>query len=310
MTSCLAMSGICEGRVVVVTGAGRGIGREHALEFARQGARVVVNDIGAELDGTGGSDSPARQVVDEIVAAGGEAVVNGDDVADWAGAEHLVATALDAFGRLDVVVNNAGVVRDRMVVSCGEDEWDAVVRVHLKGHFAVARFAAEHWRARSKAGEPVDARIVNTSSGAGLQGSVGQAAYSAAKAGIAALTLVQAAELGRYGVTANAIAPSARTRMTETVFADMMAAPTEAGAFDAMAPGNVAPLVVWLGSPQSAHVTGRVFEVEGGKVAVADGWQHGAAVDKGARWNPAELGPVVDDLLAKAPVPAPVYGAS
>jgi NAD(P)-dependent dehydrogenase (short-subunit alcohol dehydrogenase family) len=310
MTSCLAMSGICEGRVVVVTGAGRGIGREHALEFARQGARVVVNDIGAELDGTGGSDSPARQVVDEIVAAGGEAVVNGDDVADWAGAEHLVATALDAFGRLDVVVNNAGVVRDRMVVSCGEDEWDAVVRVHLKGHFAVSRFAAEHWRARSKAGEPVDARVVNTSSGAGLQGSVGQAAYSAAKAGIAALTLVQAAELGRYGVTANAIAPSARTRMTETVFADMMAAPTEAGAFDAMDPGNVAPLVVWLGSPQSAHVTGRVFEVEGGKVAVADGWQHGAAVDKGARWDPAELGPVVDDLLAKAPVPAPVYGAS
>jgi NAD(P)-dependent dehydrogenase (short-subunit alcohol dehydrogenase family) len=310
MTSCLAMSGICEGRVVVVTGAGRGIGREHALEFARQGARVVVNDIGAELDGTGGSDSPARQVVDEIVAAGGEAVVNGDDVADWAGAEHLVATALDAFGRLDVVINNAGVVRDRMVVSCGEDEWDAVVRVHLKGHFAVSRFAAEHWRARSKAGEPVDARIVNTSSGAGLQGSVGQAAYSAAKAGIAALTLVQAAELGRYGVTANAIAPSARTRMTETVFADMMAAPTEAGAFDAMDPGNVAPLVVWLGSPQSAHVTGRVFEVEGGKVAVADGWQHGAAVDKGARWDPAELGPVVDELLAKAPVPAPVYGAS
>jgi NAD(P)-dependent dehydrogenase (short-subunit alcohol dehydrogenase family) len=304
------MSGICEGRVVVVTGAGRGIGREHALEFARQGARVVVNDIGAELDGTGGSDSPARQVVNEIVAAGGEAVVNGDDVADWAGAERLVATALDAFGRLDVVVNNAGVVRDRMVVSCGEDEWDAVVRVHLKGHFAVARFAAEHWRARSKAGEPVDARIVNTSSGAGLQGSVGQAAYSAAKAGIAALTLVQAAELGRYGVTANAIAPSARTRMTETVFADMMAAPTEAGAFDAMAPGNVAPLVVWLGSPQSAHVTGRVFEVEGGKVAVADGWQHGAAVDKGARWDPAELGPVVDDLLAKAPAPAPVYGVS
>jgi NAD(P)-dependent dehydrogenase (short-subunit alcohol dehydrogenase family) len=310
MTSCLAMSGICEGRVVVVTGAGRGIGREHALEFARQGARVVVNDIGAELDGTGGSDSPARQVVDEIVAAGGEAVVTGDDVADWAGAEHLVATALDAFGRLDVVVNNAGVVRDRMVVSCGEDEWDAVVRVHLKGHFAVSRFAAEHWRARSKAGEPVDARVVNTSSGAGLQGSVGQAAYSAAKAGIAALTLVQAAELGRYGVTANAIAPSARTRMTETVFADMMAAPTEAGAFDAMDPGNVAPLVVWLGSPQSAHVTGRVFEVEGGKVAVADGWQHGAAVDKGARWDPAELGPVVDELLAKAPVPAPVYGAS
>ncbi|HET6948988.1 MAG TPA: SDR family oxidoreductase [Acidimicrobiales bacterium] len=303
------MSGICDGRVVIVTGAGRGIGRGHALEFARQGARVVVNDIGAELDGTGGSPSPARAVVDEIVAAGGEAVVNGDDVADWAGAARLVGTALDTFGRLDVVVNNAGVVRDRMFVSCGEDEWDAVVRVHLKGHFAVARFAAEHWRERAKAGEPVDARIVNTSSGAGLLGSVGQSAYCAAKAGIAALTLVQAAELGRYGVTANAIAPSARTRMTETVFAEMMAAPADGSAFDAMAPGNVAPLVVWLGSPGSAHVTGRVFEVEGGKVAVADGWQHGPAVDKGDRWDPAELGPVVDDLLAKAPAPAPVYGA-
>jgi NAD(P)-dependent dehydrogenase (short-subunit alcohol dehydrogenase family) len=247
--------------------------------------------------------------VDEIVAAGGEAVVNGEDVADWDGARRLVAAAVDTFGRLDVLVNNAGVVRDRMVVSCEEDEWDAVVRVHLKGHMATARFAAEHWRGRAKAGEAVDARIVNTSSGAGLAGSVGQAAYSAAKAGIAALTLVQAAELGRYGVTANAIAPSARTRMTETVFADMMAAPTDGAAFDAMDPGNVAPLVVWLGSPEAAHVTGRVFEVEGGSVAVADGWQHGPAMDKGARWDPAELGPVVDDLLAKAPPPVPVYGS-
>ena len=218
-------------------------------------------------------------------------------------------TAVEAFGRLDVVVNNAGFVRDRMVVSCGEDEWDAVVRVHLKGHFAVSRFAAEHWRGRAKAGETIDARIVNTSSGAGLHGSVGQAAYSAAKAGIAALTLVQAAELARYGVTANAIAPSARTRMTESLFADMMAAPDDPTEFDAMAPENVAPLVVWLGSAQSAHVTGRVFELEAGKVAVADGWQHGVPVDKGARWDPAELGPIVDDLLAKAPAPAPVYGA-
>ncbi|MDD9371825.1 MAG: SDR family oxidoreductase [Acidimicrobiales bacterium] len=303
------MNGICAGRVVIVTGAGRGLGRAHALEFARQGAKVVVNDIGAELDGTGGSGSPARDVVDAIVAAGGDAVVNGDDVADWRGAERLVGTALDAFGRLDVVVNNAGIVRDRMFVSCGEDEWDAVVRVHLKGHFAVARFAAEHWRAQAKAGEPVDARIINTSSGAGLLGSVGQAAYSAAKAGIATLTLIQAAEMGRYGVTANAIAPSARTRMTETVFADMMAAPDGDAAFDAMAPENVSPLVVWLGSPAAAHVSGRVFEVEGGKVSVADGWQHGPERDKGARWDPAELGPVVDELLAEAPTPAPVYGA-
>lgn len=208
-----------------------------------------------------------------------------------------------------MVVNNAGIVRDRMFVSCGEDEWDAVIRVHLKGHFAVARFAAEHWRAQAKAGEPVDARIVNTSSGAGLLGSVGQSAYSAAKAGIATLTLIQAAEMGRYGVTANAIAPSARTRMTETVFADMMAAPDDEAAFDAMAPENVSPLVVWLGSPASAHVSGRVFEVEGGKVSVADGWQHGPERDKGARWDPAELGPVVDELLAEAPTPAPVYGA-
>jgi NAD(P)-dependent dehydrogenase (short-subunit alcohol dehydrogenase family) len=300
---------ICQGRVVIVTGAGRGIGRAHALEFARQGAKVVVNDIGAELDGTGGSASPAREVVDEIVAGGGEAIVDGEDVADWDGARRLVGAAVDAFGRLDVLVNNAGVVRDRMVVSCEEHEFDAVVRVHLKGHLATARFATEHWRARAKSGEAVDARIVNTSSGAGLAGSVGQAVYSAAKAGIAALTLVQAAELGRYGVTANAIAPSARTRMTETVFADMMAVPTGAAAFDAMAPDNVAPLVVWLGSPQSAHVTGRVFEVEGGKVSLADGWQHGPGVDKGARWDPAELGPVVDDLLAKAPPPMPVYGA-
>ncbi|HEY8524845.1 MAG TPA: SDR family oxidoreductase [Acidimicrobiales bacterium] len=302
------MSGICDGRIVIVTGAGRGIGRAHALELARQGAKVVVNDIGAELDGTGGSPSPAQEVVDEIVAAGGEAVVNGDDVADWEGAQRLVNTALEAFGGLDAVVNNAGVVRDRMFVSSGEEEWDTVIRVHLKGHFCVSRWAASYWRDRSKAGEKVDARIVNTSSGAGLLGSIGQAAYSAAKGGIATLTLVQAAELGRYGVTANAIAPSARTRMTEKVFAEMMAKPEDPDAFDAMAPENVSPLVAWLVSSHSAHVTGRMFEVEGGKVGVADGWQHGPTVDKGARWDPAELGPVVDELLAKAPTPAPVYG--
>jgi NAD(P)-dependent dehydrogenase (short-subunit alcohol dehydrogenase family) len=301
---------ICEGRVVIVTGAGRGIGRAHALEFAHQGAKVVVNDIGAELDGTGGSGSPASEVVALIRDTGGEAVINGDDVADWDGAQRLVGSAVSTFGGLDVVVNNAGFVRDRMFANAAEDEWDAVVRVHLKGHFCVARWAAAYWRDQTKAGAAVDGRIVNTSSGAGLMGSVGQAAYSAAKAGIAGLTMVQAAELGRYGVTANAIAPSARTRMTETVFADVMATPDDPGAFDAMAPENIAPLVVWLGSAESRDVTGRVFEVEGGKVSVADGWQHGPAVDKGDRWDPAELGPVVRELLAKAPPPAPVYGAS
>lgn len=207
-----------------------------------------------------------------------------------------------------MLVNNAGFLRDRMLVSASEDEWDSVLRVHLKGHFCPTRFAAQHWREEAKAGRPVDARIVNTSSGAGLLGSVGQGAYSAAKAGIAALTLVEAAELRRYGVNANAIAPAARTRMTEQVFAHTMAKP-ESG-FDAMAPENIAPLVVWLGSAESRDVTGRVFEVEGGAISIADGWQHGPRVDKGARWEPAEVGAAVRELLAKSAPPAPVYGAS
>ncbi len=301
------MGGICEGRVVIVTGAGRGIGRAHALEFARQGARVVVNDLGAALDGSGSSTGPAGEVVDAIHGDGGDAVASGDDVADWDGAARLVQTAVERFGRLDVLVNNAGFLRDRMVVSTSADEWDAVIRVHLRGHFCPTRHAAAYWRERSKAGEPVDARIVNTSSGAGLLGSVGQGSYSAAKAGIAALTLVEAAELGRYGVTANAIAPAARTRMTEEAFAETMAQPTDG--FDAMAPENVSPLVVWLGSTASREVTGRVFEVEGGIIGAACGWQHGPRVDRGARWDPADVGPAVQELLAKAPPPAPVYGA-
>ncbi|MFI7671324.1 SDR family oxidoreductase [Nocardia sp. NPDC049526] len=298
---------ICAGRIVIVTGAGRGIGRAHALAFAAAGARVVVNDLGSALNGAATSETPAEQVVAEIKALGGEAVANGDDVADWDGARNLIRQAVDAFGGLDVLVNNAGFVRDRMLVNLGEDEWDAVIRVHLKGHFATMRHAIEYWRGESKAGRPVDARIINTSSGAGLQGSVGQSNYGAAKAGIAGLTLTASAEFARYGVTVNAIAPSARTRMTETVFAETMAAPEDG--FDAMAPENVSPIVVWLGSAQSAAVTGRMFEVEGGKVALADGWRHGTAVDRGARWNPAELGPVVADLIAKSVPPEAVYGA-
>lgn len=300
--------GLLDDRVVIVTGAGGGIGRAHALAFAAEGARVVVNDIGVGLDGSpAGGGSAAQGVVDEIRSAGGEAVVSGADVSDWEQAAALIQTATDAFGGLHVLVNNAGIVRDRMIANTSEAEFDAVIAVHLKGHFATMRHAGAYWRGLSKAGDHVDARIINTSSGAGLQGSVGQGNYSAAKAGIAALTLVAAAEMGRYGVTVNAIAPSARTRMTETVFADMMAKP-ESG-FDAMAPENISPLVVWLGSAESADITGRVFEVEGGIIRAAEGWRHGPEMDKGARWQPGELGPVVRELLTEARPPLPVYGA-
>jgi NAD(P)-dependent dehydrogenase (short-subunit alcohol dehydrogenase family) len=301
------MSQVCEGRVVIVTGAGRGIGREHALELARQGARVVVNDLGVALDGKSTGESPGEQVASELEALGAEAFANGADVADWAQTQALVAETLARFGRLDAVVNNAGFVRDRMFVSCTEEEWDAVLRVHLKGHFCLAHHACEHWRNESKAGRQPNARIVNTSSGAGLQGSVGQSAYSAAKGGIATLTLVQAVELARYGVTSNAIAPSARTRMTEGPFAERMKAP-DAG-FDAMHPGNIAPLVAWLCSAESRDVTGRVFEIAGGELSVADGWRAGPRLDKGARWAADEIGAALHDLLRKATPPQKVYGA-
>jgi NAD(P)-dependent dehydrogenase (short-subunit alcohol dehydrogenase family) len=292
------MTGICSGRVAIVTGAGRGIGRGHALEFARQGARVVVNDLGAEVDGTGSSTGPAGAVVDEIRAAGGEAVANGEDVSEWTGAERLVRTALVAYGRLDVLVNNAGILRDRMLVNMTEGEWDKVIQVHLKGTVGPAHFAAEHWRERSRAGDEVDARIVNTSSTSGIFGNVGQTNYGAAKAGIAAFTIIAAQELGRYGVTVNAIAPGARTRMTENLRGARPA--PEPGEFDGSAPDNVAPLVVWLGSPESRGVTGQVFLVSGGRIGVARGWQRGPGVDKGARWEPEELSEIVPALLAEA----------
>ncbi|MBN6191998.1 SDR family oxidoreductase [Microbacterium sp. SSW1-47] len=300
------MAGILEGRVAIVTGAGRGLGREHALELARQGAKVVVNDLGTTLDGDGVSVGPAQEVVELIEAAGGEAIANGADIADFAQAGALVEQALTAFGRLDILVNNAGFVRDRMLVNAGEDEWDAVIRVHLKGHFAPLRHASAHWRAEAKAGRQPVARVVNTSSGAGLQGSIGQAAYSAAKGGIASLTLVAAAELQRYGVHVNAIAPSARTRMTEGPFADAMAAPADG--FDRMDPANVSPVVAWLASAD-CDVTGRVLEIEGGRLCLEEGWRHGPRRDRDRRWDAAEVGEAVRALVAEAAAPEPVYGA-
>jgi NAD(P)-dependent dehydrogenase (short-subunit alcohol dehydrogenase family) len=295
---------LLQGRVAIVTGAGRGIGRAHAIELASHGAAVVVNDLGVSLsgekDGQGGTgESPADEVVAAIEAAGGRAVANGADVADFEQAAAMVQQAVDVFGGLDILVNNAGFVRDRMLVNTSEEEWDAVIRVHLKGHFAPLRHAGAYWRAEAKAGRQRAARGINTSSGAGLQGSVGQATYSAAKAGIAGLTLVAAQELGRYGVTVNAIAPVARTRMTE-------------GAFDTSVmalPEDNSPIVAWLASEAAGHVTGRVFEIDGGRLTLEDAWRHGASRDKGSRWDAAELGEVVDALIAEGATPEPVYGA-
>jgi NAD(P)-dependent dehydrogenase (short-subunit alcohol dehydrogenase family) len=267
----------------------------------------VVNDRGGAVDGSGASTGPAEAVVEEIQGAGGVAVPNTDDCADWEGARRLVQTAIDAFGRLDVVVANAGILRDRMLVNMTEDDWDAVMRVHLRGTFCTAHWAAAHWRERSKAGDAVDARLICTSSAAGLYGNIGQANYAAAKAGIAAFTTVTAAELGRYGVTANAIAPAARTRMTEELFADHMRPPEQG--FDAMAPENVSPVVVWLASPESRGVTGRVFEVMGGSLGLADGWRHGPSVQRGEAFDPAELGAVVERLLGEAREPTALLGA-
>jgi NAD(P)-dependent dehydrogenase (short-subunit alcohol dehydrogenase family) len=301
------MDGICAERIVIVTGAGQGLGREHALALAAAGARVVVNDLGTSNHGDGEDANPAQSVANAIEAAGGEAFANGADVTDSAAMNALVTETIARFGGLDAVVNNAGFVKDRMFVSCSDEEWDAVIAVHLRGHLALSRAAAQYWRREAKAGKPVCGRIINTSSGAGLRGSVGQAAYSAAKAGILALTCVQAAELGRYGVTANCIAPAARTRMTEAVFAEMMKVP-ETG-FDRMDPANISPIVVWLASADSGAVSGRCFEVEGGMIALADGWRRGQAVHLDRRWDPAEIGASVAGLIAAQEAPEGVYGA-
>ena len=285
---------LCEGRVAIVTGAGRGIGREHALSLARQGAKVVVNDLGGNVDGTGGDLSPADQVVAEIRELGGEAVSNGDNVADWEGAQRLVRTAVDAFGTLDVLVNNAGILRDRMLANMTEAEWDAVINVHLKGTFAPSRWAVDYWREQSKAGNPVDARIINTTSVSGIYGNPGQTNYGAAKAGIAAFTNIAALEVGRYGVTVNAVAPVALTRMTE----NLGPAPETEEEREARSPRWIAPIVTWLASSESKGVTGRVFEASGQVLAIAEGWVRGprhAPVE-----DPTLLGPIVEELLSTA----------
>ncbi len=298
--------GICEGRVVIVTGAARGLGRAHALAFAEAGARVVVNDLGVDRDGSGGTSDAAEEVVAEIRTAGGDAIANAADVADWSQAEAMVSQAVDEFGRLDTLVLNAGFLRDRMLAGMSEDEWDSVTRVHLKGHFVPARHAIEHWRERAKSGEDVVARVVNTSSGAGLNGSIGQGNYAAAKAAIAQLTIQQAAEWGRYGVMANAVAPDARTRMTAGIFYDAEAP----DGWDPKAPDNVSPLVVWLGSG-ACDVTGRIFEASGGQLNMCDGWQKGPVESVGERqMSVEEAGDLARRSIAAGPDPAPVYGAS
>ena len=290
---------ICNGRTVIITGAGGGLGRAYALAFAAEGANVLINDIRGDA---------AEDVAGEIRASGGQAIANSDDITTLATAQRIVDAALAAFGEVHVLVNNAGVLRDRMFISLTEDDWDQVMRVHLKGHYCLANILGRRWRDLAKAGTPVDGRIINTSSGAGLQGSIGQSNYSAAKGGIAALTLVQAAELARYGVTANALAPAARTSMTESAMPDVVKKP-EDDSFDAWAPENVAPLVVWLGSSQSAHVTGQVIESQGGRLSLGDGWRTGVTRDKGALWRVDEIGAALDALVAQAPAAQKVWGS-
>jgi len=293
------MTTYCQDRTVIVTGAGGGLGRAYALALGAEGANVVVNDINPET---------AAATVDEIKIAGGQAIVNLDDITDYESAHGIVKSAIDEFGDLHAVVNNAGNNRDRMFTSLSEEDWDLVIKVHLKGHFCISSHAAKYWRAKSKGGDDPQGRIINTSSGAGLQGSVGQSNYVAAKGGILSLTLNQAAELGRYGITANAVAPQGRTGMTEEVFADMMKIP-EDGSFDKFDPANVAPLIVYLCSAHSGHVTGHCFESFGGKLSIADGWKTGPIKDKKARYEPAEIGEIVAELEKITPPAQKVYGS-
>ena len=297
------MTGICDGRIAIVTGAGRGIGREHALLLASQGAKVVVNDLGGNVDGTGGDLSPAQQVVAEIEAMGGQAVANGDDVSSWEGAQRLINTAIEAFGDLHVIVNNAGILRDRMLTNMTEEEWDAVIKVHLKGTFGPARWAAAYWREQVKAGREVDGRIINTTSVSGIYGNPGQTNYGAAKAGIAAFTIIASLEMARYGVTVNAVAPVALTRMTE----GLGPAPETDEQREERSPRWIAPIVTWLVSPESKGVTGRVFEASGTFLAIAEGWHRGPSLPP--EDDPAKLGPVVADLVAKARRNAGMNGA-
>ncbi len=293
------MSKLCEGRTVIVTGAGGGLGRAYSLALAENGANVMVVDINALT---------AKQTVDDIVAAGGKADFNLGNITSYEGAGEIFKATLDRFGDVHAIVNNAGNNRDRMFTSLTEEDWDQVINVHLKGHFCLSSHAAKYWRGKSKAGDEVSGRIINTSSGAGLQGSVGQSNYAAAKGGILTLTLNQAAELGRYGITANAVAPQGRTGMTEKVFAEMMKVP-EDGSFDKFDPANVAPLIVYLCSGQSSHVNGHCFESFGGKLSIANGWKTGKVKDKGARYDVDEVGSVIDKLIDEAPPAQPVYGS-
>jgi NAD(P)-dependent dehydrogenase (short-subunit alcohol dehydrogenase family) len=288
--------GMLDGKIAIVTGAGRGIGREEALLLAAEGAKVIVNDVGASRSGEGSDTHPAQDTVNDIKAAGGDAALNTDDVSSWAGAEQLVNQAVDTWGRLDVLVNNAGILRDKMSFNMEESDWDDVIRVHLKGHFAMSHFAARHWRNRSKAGEEVSGRIINTASEAGLMGNAGQANYGAAKAGIAAMTIILGRELERYGVTVNAISPRARTRMTEDLFGDM--AKAQEGKFDAFGPENVAPLVAFLASDEAADVNGQNFVVYGGSVWVMQGWRPAGQLKRDSKWTPKELADNKSTLFA------------